>query len=457
MTQFPRTLHNPDEVNSTPTVSQFDEYRMYVEHAGDIIARLSPSGCFQYLSPACRVQLGFAPEELSGQSLQELLHPEDAPLLRTVLAPCDDAQASDASLTVRFRAKNENYCWFLLDCRRLPATGDAADSDVLMIAHNITARKEAEEELRQQASECQAILSRLPEGLWVADAGGAIVHWNQSVLKLFNLAPDENLMSLLADLPAHFELSTMDGGVLSTVDWPIARLLRGDAVSQLVLSIQHRDSEWRRVFNFNGEVVPDENGATLLAVLTMQDITAGKLTEQRLYYQATHDQLTGLPNRALFTEHLDNALLTAKRKKGRLAVLFLDLDRFKPINDEYGHAIGDRVLQVIAQRLRTALRASDISARMGGDEFTVLLTDYQELDGVRVTARRLHTAISNPISLNEQTFSLTASIGISCYPDDADSATELISMADNAMYHAKQQHSPYIFSQHERARRSASR
>jgi len=155
-------------------------------------------------------------------------------------------------------------------------------------------------------------------------------------------------------------------------------------------------------------------------------------------YKAHHDELTGLPNRALFNDRLEFALIKARRKESVVAVFFLDLDRFKEINDTYGHDAGDAVLKVFAQRLKESIRAEDTLARMGGDEFMIIIEDHVNPNTSRVVAQKIIDAMKNPIELESETIKLSTSIGIALYDKDAQESNELIKNADLAMYDAKQ-------------------
>jgi len=155
-------------------------------------------------------------------------------------------------------------------------------------------------------------------------------------------------------------------------------------------------------------------------------------------YKAHHDQLTGLPNRALFNDRLEFALIKASRKESVVAVFFLDLDRFKEINDTYGHDAGDEVLRVFAQRLRESIRAEDTLARMGGDEFMIIIEDHVNPDTSAIVAQKIVDSMKEPITLEADTIKLSTSIGIALYSQDAEEPQELIKNADLAMYDAKQ-------------------
>jgi diguanylate cyclase (GGDEF)-like protein/PAS domain S-box-containing protein len=183
--------------------------------------------------------------------------------------------------------------------------------------------------------------------------------------------------------------------------------------------------------------VMGRHGKSRGAVLVLSDITPLIVAENRLKHQATHDPLTGLPNRTLIQDRLQQLLAAMQRRPHGVAVLFLDLDRFKPINDGAGHQVGDNVLRTISQRLRNACRVEDTVGRWGGDEFVILLTGDEALDNCQQVARKLIDEIGQTINLDGSSYHLGASIGIALAPGDSDRAEELIRLADLAMYRAK--------------------
>ena len=167
------------------------------------------------------------------------------------------------------------------------------------------------------------------------------------------------------------------------------------------------------------------------------DITERKRLEDKINYMATHDTLTDIPNRVLLMDRLDLALARARRDKTKVAVLFLDLDNFKPVNDAMGHMIGDQILKQMANRMISCLRKTDSVARFGGDEFAIVMTDVKNTNDATNMAQNLNKVLSKPISLGSKETSLGASIGISLYPDHAQASEALLSLADEAMYVAK--------------------
>jgi diguanylate cyclase (GGDEF)-like protein/PAS domain S-box-containing protein len=184
--------------------------------------------------------------------------------------------------------------------------------------------------------------------------------------------------------------------------------------------------------------VRDEHGTLVNYVSIARDITEKKDAEKNIHLLAYYDVLTGLPNRTLLRDRMGQMIATAHRDKQQFAMLFLDLDRFKYINDSMGHSVGDRLLQSVAQRIQENVRASDTVARLGGDEFIVLLHDAGA-SAAAVVAKKLLDVLSNPFDLDGQFISTHASIGISIYPDHAQDSDTLIKSADMAMYHAKEE------------------
>lgn len=184
--------------------------------------------------------------------------------------------------------------------------------------------------------------------------------------------------------------------------------------------------------------IHDRRGTVTGAVMVFHDVTTARALSLRMAYLAQHDGLTDLPNRILLGDRLKQAITLACRRKRKLALLFLDMDRFKHINDSLGHTIGDRLLQSIAHRLRACVRSSDTVSRQGGDEFVILLSDISYPEDAAISAEKILTALSTPHSIDQHDLHVTASIGLATYPDDGEDADTLLQHADLAMYHAKE-------------------
>ena len=184
--------------------------------------------------------------------------------------------------------------------------------------------------------------------------------------------------------------------------------------------------------------VKNEQGVTRHYVAVKMDITEQKQTHERIAYLAHHDLLTNLPNRLLFFDRVNQSLAQAQRQGSRLAVMYIDLDKFKPINDSCGHAAGDYVLQQVAQRMESCVRHSDTVGRIGGDEFVVLLPDITAPERVIQVAEKIRQTLKQPIEFGDRFFEISSSIGIALYPDHGDTVDQLALCADCAMYQAKE-------------------
>jgi diguanylate cyclase (GGDEF)-like protein len=200
------------------------------------------------------------------------------------------------------------------------------------------------------------------------------------------------------------------------------------------IRVQHADGLWRILEVKANDRLADPTISGI--ILNSRNITERKRVEEALQHQAMHDDLTGMPNRALYDDRIDQALRAARRDQTSLAVCWLDLDRFKEVNDAFGHRYGDLLLKAVTARLRSAVRASDTVARLGGDEFAIILPDAGERTAVDI-AMRIHKALAKPLEIEGHSPQVAASIGIALYPLHGEDATTLAAHADVAMYEAK--------------------
>jgi diguanylate cyclase (GGDEF)-like protein len=194
-----------------------------------------------------------------------------------------------------------------------------------------------------------------------------------------------------------------------------------------------------RILQMSCERTGDRNGQNIKLVGTLQDITDRRRSELLLIQQANYDALTGIPNRNLFSERLEQAVRVSRRDRRRFAVIFIDLDKFKEVNDTQGHDAGDLLLKEIALRFKQCVHTEDTVARLGGDEFAIILPALDHTDPCAITAQRIIDQASMPIPISEQeSVQVGASLGIAFYPDDGNTAGTLMKCADQAMYAAKQ-------------------
>ncbi|MDR1915753.1 MAG: sensor domain-containing diguanylate cyclase [Synergistaceae bacterium] len=210
------------------------------------------------------------------------------------------------------------------------------------------------------------------------------------------------------------------------------------AVNILVKASEQESSNWLNVTSFP---VTDSDGKFIAGVATLFDVSEFKGIQDILYHKATHDPLTGLSNRTLFSANLCKEFARAKRKKSACALLVVDIDKFKRVNDSLGHAAGDDLLMKVANRISSEVRESDVVARLGGDEFAILLTDLSLDNGLHVAgdiADRICRSITNAFQIKDDEVYVSASIGISLYPTDGLDETAIFTKADAAMYKTKE-------------------
>ena len=270
---------------------------------------------------------------------------------------------------------------------------------------------------------------------------GSDWHWDQDVQHRFTAINGSISDPIGATIAQHLGRSLWQMSNIAPLqgDWSAhRRALRAHEVFRdLVLRAPQPDGGFSFV-SISGEPVQDENGAFIGYRGVGVDITKQKLIEANINRLARFDSLTGLHNRAAFYERLDHAIAVARRHNRAVALLFVDLDRFKDVNDAFGHLPGDEVLKALARRLTKAVRDTDTVARLGGDEFIVLAEEVTNQVDVNEFGRRLLQTLSEPVVLHGQECRLGASIGVALFPDDGEDATTLLKAADGAMYRAKE-------------------
>jgi diguanylate cyclase (GGDEF)-like protein/PAS domain S-box-containing protein len=305
---------------------------------------------------------------------------------------------------------------------------------------DISERFKAEQALIESEEKFRSLVEQSPDGIIIVDEEGMIVEWNHGQEQIsgvkrseamgrpvweiqYRLQPDETRTPDFTERIKRSTLISLSSGEGTHFNQP------REAVIQLP------DGSRRNI-----EVVMYGYRTELgyrLGSLT-RDITERKQVEMRLEYLAMHDELTGLPNRQLFNDRLVLALERARRERqGMLAVMLLDLDNFKEVNDTYGHAYGDQLLRIVAQRLQSCLRKSDTAARMGGDEFTIILEEVSGRESCILVAQKVLDALSDPMEIEGIVLHITASLGISLYPTNSEDVVTLLRQADIAMYRAK--------------------
>ncbi len=294
-------------------------------------------------------------------------------------------------------------------------------------------------QLMEQKGFNELILNTAGEGILGIDAAGLVTFANPMVTRLTGYAPDD-LIGRSAHAMIHH--SRGDGSRLHAEDCSIVRTLRqGKVLHAANEHFWHRDG-----YSFSVEYVitPIREGETIVgAVITFTDITERLAAEAMIEKMAYYDALTGLPNRLLVHDRLNQALAHARLHRRQTAVMMMDLDRFKIINDTLGHPVGDQVLKTIAERLLFRLREVDTIARLGGDEFALVIPDLSETSDIAKIAQVVLEEVSRMIKIGEHELVVTPSIGISVFPSDGDDAVTLIKNAEAALYQAKEERNRY--------------
>lgn len=367
--------------------------------------------------------LGQRPESAAWEMLDEhgrKLSPDEYPAVFTVAS----GRPIDHQLYGVRTSAAPRTAWVSVSTRLLPPGEDDAGDAVVASLSDVTRLREAEREGRLAA----AVFVQVSQPIVVTDGESRVLRINHAFTEAFGYSVEEIVGRKVGQL----------------------RSRRHDAAFYAAMWRQlQKEGFWRgEVWNRrkNGEAVPYLASITRISepvsretryVAVYADLLDQKRTEDVLRWQASHDALTGLPNRQLLADRLQGALIQARRKSERVAVAYLDLDRFKPVNDNHGHLAGDFVLQVIADRMRGVLRASDTLARLGGDEFVAVLGEVGDTNGVRRALAALQSAVCEPVHWEDGTLQVGCSIGVAFWPEDADGSEELMAAADAAMYRAK--------------------
>src|SRR5438445_2294841 len=307
--------------------------------------------------------------------------------------------------------------------------GTGEEQSYTAFIRDISERKHAQFELEQREQRFRALVEKSWSGVALFDADLAFTYIGSSTQRLLGYN-DRELMH------------TSFLGYIHPRDRQAARETFSDLAAtpnkeaHAELRFLHKNGTWIWLEAFGQNLLHDQSVRAV--VVNYRDITQRKATEKQLEYQAYYDALTGLPNRLLFRDRVVNAIAQAKRHRRGIAVMYLDLDHFKLVNDGLGHSVGDSLLSEVAARLQGSIRASDTISRLGGDEFTILLNDTNSTEAIFGIARKILQSLAKPFRVNGHELFITASIGISLFPADGDDVETLLKSADSAMYRAKE-------------------
>lgn len=393
-------------------------HRALVQGASDIIAVVTSGDAFDYVSPSVTTLLGYDVQEMVARPVLEYIHPDDHHVVTTAMA--NRWWNPEQTVRVEFRFRHRNGTW-----RWLEATGRNLEDQpgvhgIVINARDVTDRKLVEDRFR-------ALIQNAEDMIGILALDGRLIYESPAITTILGYDP--------ADMIGTPGLAYVHPDDLDEVGTVLRRVLEHPEDNVPVsYRCRHADGSWRLLEGTLTNLIDDEAVGGI--VINARDVTERKRLEAEVTHQAFHDTLTGLPNRALFLDRLTHALLRSSRAPASVAVLFLDIDNFKIVNDSLGHAAGDVLLSEVGNRLRLALREGDTVARLGGDEFTILVEDVEGIEQVLVVADRLLEALRQPVMLDDRAVPITTSVGITLGAAHL-SAADLIRDADLAMYRAK--------------------
>lgn len=407
-----------------------ERFRALSDFAAEWIFWRDADGKLVYISPACEQMTGYTLEELyhNPSFMEEMVLPEDRVLWdehqRSVHENSID-YCTLKPLEFRIRTKEGHVRWISHICS--PLKDDSGRFLGIRGSNtDITERRQNEEDMRLAGK----VFENTSEGVLVTDEFGNIVFVNKAFERISGYAEEE----VIGKNPRILKSGQHQRSYYLEM-WQV-----------LTESGEWQGEIWNR--RKNGEIYPewltisaikDNVGHVVQYAAVFSDLTSRKQHEERIKHLAYHDALTGLPNRYLFLDRLTLALARAHRTGAKIAVLFLDLDRFKDVNDTLGHAAGDMLLKEVGKRLEHCLREEDTVARMGGDEFTVLLPEINDVGDIEIVARKVLEMFTQPLTLEGEEIFITASLGIAVAPEDGQDAQTLLRHADMAMYKSKEQ------------------
>ncbi len=403
-------------------------FRDLFELSPDAIVVWNANGIIQAANAAAAPLLGYdRPGDLIGKLWLDFIVPEERPALAEKVRR---AQESAGTIEAEFQAllKNGNRAFFQ---SRLHVTLDKTGNSVQSIAitRDITDRKRAEEAVYLSEARFRGAFDAAGHGMALVDLNGRFLRVNAAFCQDAGYSEDEMLARTFMDIIYPEDL----GDILENV----LRLNNGEITTFQAENRYVRKNGEIVWVQLNASMVRDTAGAPSYHVIHALDVNGRKAAEAALRAQARHDQLTGLPNRSAFLESLQEAFASSRRGAAAFAVLYLDLDGFKDVNDTLGHVEGDRLLQTVAARLQSNVRKSDVIARFGGDEFAILRTGPKDPSDAGVLAGEMTKCVSVPYQLDGNEVHITASIGISFYDPEIAGPEAMLTQADLALYRAK--------------------
>jgi diguanylate cyclase (GGDEF)-like protein/PAS domain S-box-containing protein len=394
-----------------------------VEQCANSIIITDAQGVIEYVNPYFTHISGFTPEQAVGKRPS---------ILKSGNTASQEYQAMWQAIAsgnvwhgeLQNRHRGGRLYWDLVTIS--PLRGEEGEiTHFVSVQEDITARKKIEEQLQLFLR----VVNHVNEGITITDTDRNIVFINPAFSAITGYSAEE----VIGKNPRMLHSGLMDDVFYRDMWRSINEtgLWQGEMIDRRKSGESY--SEWLSI-----STIKDEHGAVSHYIALFSDISERKAVEERIAHMAQHDFLTGLPNRMLLQDRLVQAISRSDREQRKVAVMFMDLDRFKVINDTLGHLVGDKLLQEVADRISRVGRSSDTVCRQGGDEFVIMLTDLETVDDVAIVAVKLLESIAGPYLIDGNEIEVTTSIGISVFPEDGREVDALLQHADAAMYHAKE-------------------
>jgi diguanylate cyclase (GGDEF)-like protein/PAS domain S-box-containing protein len=394
-------------------------------------------GSCVYTNAAYHTISGLSFEQALGTNWSMAIHPEDR---ERVLAEWRIAARDQGPFQTEFRflQGDDGIVWTRVNSAAMRDGGRSFG--LVQTVEDISERKltesalrAAEEALFEEKERAQVTLNSIGDAVLTTDLQGNVTYLNLVAEAMTGWSREAALGRPLADV-----FKIINSGTRMVAENPALRAIKEDQIVGLVADcVLIRRDGFESAIEDSAAPIHNREGRVIGAVLVFHDVSESRAVALRMAHLAQHDFLTGLPNRVLLTERCAQAIGQANRHKKQVGLLFLDLDFFKRINDSLGHAIGDQLLQLVADRLVAAVRATDTVCRQGGDEFVILLAEIEQPLDATYVAEKLLAAFASPHLIDGHELHVSLSIGISIYPDDGDNVDSVMQNADTAMFHAK--------------------
>jgi|GEM_PF-4785427 len=409
--------------------------KLAFQHSSDAVALITveeTTFSYEYLNPVAQSIVGFN-ENIYGKRFEDIYTEQELdlryPLFRQVVMSCLEV-IQDNIYTLISGAVIEKIAI-------TPICVSGKCTHLLVVAKDITELEKQADQITMTGNLVDSILQSTADAIVIGDRHGMIIRTNEKFKEIFGWDEDDLKGTQFGDGPI-IPTDRKHEGMKLFSDIKEGKQIRSFRTKRLTKSGESIDVSinYFPIFNGKGDIV----GVTAFLRDIRQDLMtkqALKEYEKLLKEMAFNDSLTGLPNRRMLEERFQHELSRAKQNQGKFAVLFLDMDGFKEVNDTLGHDIGDDIIVQFSNLIRGCLRDSDTMARLGGDEFVILLPDIHSLEDIRVIAERMITSANQPIKINGQTVEVSTSIGVSIYPKHGDDLKTLLKLADNALYQAK--------------------